>query len=156
MSEFVTFLAEMPFWYWWVLAVILLIGEITTGTTYVLWPAVAAVLVGFTDIFPLDGMWQMQLLIFAVITVALTIFGTPYAKKWLHATKTDHENLNKRGAQKIGQRAVVASEFVGGKGRVKYGDTEWLAEAETPVELAEGAEVEITEARGTTLVIRPL
>ncbi|MCI5047564.1 MAG: NfeD family protein [Aquisalinus sp.] len=152
MSEFISFLAGMPFWYWWVLAVGLLILEIATGTTYVLWPAIAAVIVGIADIWLLDGQWQVQLFLFAAITFALTIYGTPYAKRWLHSFKTDHENLNKRGAQKIGQRATVSVAFTSGKGKVKYGDTQWIAESDT--DLAEGTSVEIIDVRGTTMVVK--
>ncbi|MCI5043443.1 MAG: NfeD family protein [Aquisalinus sp.] len=154
MSEFITFLAEMPFWYWWVLAVGLLILEIATGTTYVLWPAIAGFIVGIADIWILDGLWQIQLFLFAAITFALTMFGTPYAKRWLHSVKTDHEHLNKRGAQKVGKHAVVSVAFTGGKGKVKYGDTQWIAESDA--DLSEGTTVEITDVRGTTMVVKAI
>lgn len=152
MGDIITFLAEMPFWYWWVLAIILLIAEITTGTTYVLWPATAAVIVGVADIWLLDGQWHIQLFLFAAITFVLTIYGTPFAKRWLQSGKTDHENLNKRGAQKVGQRAVVSVAFSGGKGKVNYGDTQWIAESDT--DLAEGTTVEIADVRGATMIVR--
>ena len=61
----------MPFWYWFVLAAVLLIVEIATGTTYFLWPAAAATVVGFLDLWPLEGEWRLQLLVFAVVTVLL-------------------------------------------------------------------------------------
>ena len=63
MIEYIEFLQTMPFWYWWVLAVALLIIELITGSTYFLWPAIAAALVGFFDIWPLDGEWQIQLIL---------------------------------------------------------------------------------------------
>ncbi len=154
MSDLVTFLAAMPFWYWWVLAVTLLIVEIMTGTTYVLWPAAAAVIVGIADMLFFDGQWELQLFLFAALTVLFTIFVTPYAKKWLHSVKTDHENLNKRGAQKVGQRAIVETAFVSGKGKVRYADTLWLAQSEEGAAIAKGAEVEVTAVNGTTMVVR--
>ena len=136
------------------LAVALLILEITTGTTYLLWPAAAAFIVGLTDMWLLDGMWELQLFLFAALTIAFTIFVTPHAKRWLHSIKRDHENLNKRGAQKIGKRAVVEAAFESGRGKVKYGDTLWLAESEGGADLAAGANVEITDVRGTTMIVK--
>ena len=154
MGDIIGFLETMPFWYWWVLAITLLIVEISTGTTYVLWPAVAAALVGVVCIFQLDGAWEIQLALFAGLTLFLTIFATPYAKRWLHNTKTDHEMLNQRGAQKIGKRATVVTEFANGKGKVTYGDTQWLAESESGQDFEIGAKVEITDVRGTLMIVK--
>lgn len=150
------FLETMPFWYWWLLAIGLLIVEISTGTTYVLWPAVAAALVGTVCLFLFQGAWEVQLLIFAGLTLFLTIFVTPYAKKWLHRAKTDHEMLNERGAQKIGKHAVVMQGFVGGRGKVALGDTVWLAECAADRDLLKDARVEIINVRGTVLIVRAL
>ena len=150
----VEFFETMPDWYWFVFAVILLIVEISTGTTYFLWPAAAAALAGLTDIWPLDGAWRMQLLIFAAVTVALTIFATPKVKPWLHKSQADHLTLNERGAQKIGKRVKVEEAFSAGEGRVRYGDTVWLAASEDGANFEKGAEVEITGVDGAKLFVK--
>jgi len=154
MSEIVEFLATMPFWYWWVLAVGLLVVEISTGTTYFLWPSAASVVVGFADIWPLDGAWRLQLALFAVVTVALTVFATPRAKAWINASRTDHLTLNERGEQKIGKRAVVEEAFANGSGRVKFGDTVWLAESSDGQNFGKDAAVEITGSEGAKLFVK--
>lgn len=154
MDGFVTFLAEMPFWYWWVFALALLTIELLTGSTYFFWPAIAALAAGLIDLWPLDGQWQIQLIVFAAVTIVLSVFAPPYVKPWLHRTQTDHMTLNERGAQKIGRRAVVDETFVNGAGKVKLGDTLWLAESENGENLTEGAMVEITRAEGTKLFVK--
>ncbi len=154
MGEIGSFLSSMPFWYWWVLAVILLIGEIVTGTTYILWPAAAAVVVGVLAIFLPGSLWYVELFLFALIAVALTYYGTPYLKAWLRNAKTDHENLNERGAQKVGQRAVVEVAFAGGKGKVRFGDTLWLATCPDLDVIETGVQVEIIDVQGTTMVVK--
>jgi hypothetical protein len=156
MEDLVTFLATMPFWYWWILAVGLLIIEIMTGTTYVLWPAASAAVVGFLDMTVLNGQWQLQLVIFAVLTFILTMFVTPYVSRYVNNEKTDKENLNKRGSQKIGKRATVSTAFANGQGKVQLGDTVWLAEAEGGVDIAEGTTVEVIDAQGTKVVVKPV
>ncbi|MEL7491649.1 MAG: NfeD family protein [Pseudomonadota bacterium] len=150
----VDFLTNMPFWYWWALAVALLILELMSGSTYLLWPAAAAVLVGFTDIWPLDHAWRMQLALFAALTILLTIIAPPFVKPWLKQSQTDHFNLNERGAQKVGRRVTVEQAFSNGVGRVKMGDTVWLAEAEDGADFSEGASVEVTRTEGAKLFVR--
>lgn len=150
----VEFLETAPFWYWFVLAVLLLIVEISTGTTYFLWPAAAAAVVGVVDIWPLDGEWRLQFLIFAVITVLLTVFATPKVKPWLHKSQKDHLTLNERGEQKVGKRVQVEEAFAGGEGRVRYGDTVWSAAGEKGENFDKGAEVEIIRVDGAKFIVK--
>jgi len=154
MEGFIAFLSTMPFWYWWVFAIALLTIELMTGSTYFLWPATAAVLVGFLDIWPFGGQWQVQLIIFAIITVVLSVIAPPYIKPWITRTREDHLTLNQRGAQKIGKRATVDRKFTNGIGKVRFGDTLWLAESESGEDFTEGASVVITSAEGTKLVVK--
>ncbi len=154
MEDVIVFLSTMPFWYWWVFALALLTIELLTGSTYFLWPAIAAALVGFVDIWPLDGQWQIQLIIFSVITIVLSIVAPAKVKPWLHKTQSDHITLNDRGAQKVGRKATVDQAFVNGAGKVRLGDTLWLAESDTGDDLAAGLQVEITAADGTKLVVK--
>jgi len=150
----VEFLTNMPFWYWWAFAVILLILELMSGSTYLLWPAAAAFLVGFTDMWPLDGAWRMQMALFAALTIIFTIVAPPFVKPWIKNSRVDHFTLNNRGAQKIGQRVTVTEGFSNGIGRVKMGDTVWIAEAEDGADYGEGVSVEVTRTQGTKLFVR--
>lgn len=154
MQGFIDFLATMPFWYWWVFAVVLLIIEIGTGSTYFFWPAVAAFVSGLFDLGPFAGEWQLQLLIFAAVTIVLSIYAPSRVKPWLHKTQADHLTLNQRGAQKIGRRATVTAAFENGVGKVRVGDTQWLAESDGGENFAEGAAVEVTRAEGTKLYVK--
>ncbi len=150
----IDFLASMPFWYWWVLAIALLMIEIATGTTYFLWPAAAAAVVGLADLWPLGGNWRAQLVLFAVLTVVLTVFATPRVRPLLQKGQRDHLTLNDRGAQKVGRRAIVDEAFISGAGRVRLGDTVWAAESEDAASIAKGAEVEIVRVDGARLFVK--
>ncbi len=154
MAGFVEFLSTMPFWYWWVFAIALLTIELMTGSTYFLWPAISAAVVGLFDIWPLQDAWQMQLILFAVLTIALSIFAPRYVKPWLHKTQADHLTLNERGAQKIGRRATVDTAFENGVGKIRLGDTLWLAESDNGENYAAGVNVEITRSEGTKLFVK--
>ncbi len=155
MDAFITFLSDIPFWYWCVFGLVLLVIELMTGTTYFLWPAIAAFAAGLFELGPFGGAWQLQLIVFAAITVLLSIFAPPYVKPWLQRAQADHFTLNERGAQKVGRRAVVGDAFVNGAGKVRMGDTLWIAESEDGANLAAGAMVEITRADGAKLFVKP-
>ena len=154
MAALITFLSDMPFWYWWVFALVLLVIELSTGSTYFFWPAIAAFAAGLFDLGPLDGAWQWQLIVFSAVTIILSIFAPPYVKPWLQRTQADHHTLNERGAQKVGRRATVGDAFVNGAGKVRYGDTTWLAESEDGADYPEGAVVEIIRAEGAKLFVK--
>ncbi len=153
MQAIIDFIATMPFWYWWVFAVALLVVELSTGSTYFLWPAIAAAVTGIVSLSPLGVFWQSQLLTFAVVTVALSVVAPRYVKPWLNRTQADHQNLNQRGAQKIGRRAIVEDAFSNGAGKVRLGDTLWLAESESGEDFESGAQVVVAKAEGTKLFV---
>ena len=154
MSQLITFLETMPFWYWFVLAGALLLLEVTTGTTYILWPAAAALFVALLAIFPLGGLWQAQILVFAILTIVLTVLVGPKIKPWLHQAREDHQLLNERGARKIGRRVTVDQNFRNGAGQVRLDDTLWRAESENGEDHSAGAKLEISRVEGTKLIVR--
>ena len=147
------FLQTMPFWYWFVFALVLLGIEMMTGSTYFLWPSVAAVLSGFMALLPFSA-WQFELIVFAIVTVALSFYAPAKVKPWLHRTQADHQNLNERGAQKVGRRAIVDQTFQDGAGKVRLGDTLWLAESEGGVDFEAGAKVIVERVDGTKLFVK--
>lgn len=154
MQVIIDFISTMPFWYWWVFAVALLVVELSTGSTYFLWPAIAAAVTGLISLSPLGVFWQSQLLAFAALTVALSVLAPRYVKPWLHKSQEDHALLNERGAQKIGRLAVVDEPFVNGAGHVRLGDTLWLAESEDGANYGAGASVVISGVDGAKLFVQ--
>src|SRR5271165_1607962 len=58
--------------------------------------------------------------------------------------------LNERGLALVGARGIVAAPIVNGEGKVRLGDTVWIAEG--PL-LAVGAPVVVSAVRGTRLVV---
>ena len=62
-NRFVQMLESMSGTKWVIVGVLLLILEVVTGTTYILWPAVAALIVGVI-VFILPLGWEMQFLLF--------------------------------------------------------------------------------------------
>jgi inner membrane protein len=137
--------------HWLALSLALLVAEIVTGTTYLLWPAAAAGVTGaFALLAPGDiaGQWA----VFAVLTIVLTLTGHFYVRgRWLKRTPAGAP-LNERARGLIGQQALADSEFVAGLGRVRLNDTVWRAASAEAI--GPGEMVEVVAIDGSTLQVK--
>lgn len=148
MDTLLFLLNEMGPLHWLVLGLILLIVEMATGTTYLLWPSVAAFITALAAlIFPTN--WMIEMALFAVLIIALTYFGHPIVKRWRNEGAAS--GLNERNLTMIGKRGVVAN-FANGVGSVKIADTIWRAVSEEA--LAAGESVEVSSVDGVTLKVK--
>ena len=141
-------LAQIGPQHWLILGLALLIAEMASGTTYLLWPAVAALLTALLA-WALPMEWGVELGVFAALVIGLTAFGRPLVQRW--RGEGEANGLNERGAALIGARAVL-TEFAGGVGVVRIGDTVWRAASEEA--LAPGDSVQIAGVDGTTLRVK--
>lgn len=71
---------------------------------------------------------------------------------WAHpsVTKSDQPNLNRPAVQLVGRVLVVEEAIEGGRGKVRVSDTLWPVEGP---DLPAGAQVRVTAARGTVLLV---
>lgn len=150
MDTLITMLDGLGPQHWLVLGLILLIAEMATGTTYLLWPAVAAFITAVISFLGLTN-WIADIGIFAVLVIALTAFGRPLVKRWRQAHVGANEKLNERGRSLVGSQAIVAA-FANGVGSVKVNDTIWRAVSDEPLEA--GQSVEIAGVDGATLKVK--
>jgi membrane protein implicated in regulation of membrane protease activity len=133
---------------WIIIGVVLLVLELITGTTYILWPAAAALFVGIvTFILPLS--WEMQFLIFFLASSVLLFWGHKYLRPKMKGGEPS--DLNDRARSMVGERCKAVADFETGNGRVQMGDTQWRAKMRDGNAKA-GQELRIVEVIGTTLV----
>lgn len=149
-SALVHILEGMNGWRWMIIGFVLLVVEMLTGSLFLLWPAVAAIFVGLV-IFILPLSWEMQLLLFALVSAAGLIWGELYLRPRLKAD-TAANDLNDRSARMIGQRVLSVSDFHLGQGRVKVGDSEWAAKIEVGDPKA-GDELRIIAVSGASVTV---
>ena len=90
-----------------------------------------------------------QIGIFAVAS-AVSCLGGYFVYRRRSARRTDDAALNRRGQLLLGTHGVACAAFVNGQGKVRLGDTVWLAEG---AELAEGSPVVVTEVRGARVIV---
>ena len=134
---------------WLILGVLLLVLEVVTGTTYILWPAVAALIVGII-VFILPLAWEMQFLLFFILSSILLVVGHKVIRPKMKGGEPS--DLNDRARTMVGMRVKAIADFDTGMGRVQVGDTQWRASIVdgNPVS---GAELRVISVKGTTLQV---
>ncbi len=143
------FLALVDDWAWFIAAAVFAIVELIAPGVLFIWIAAAAAAVGVLT-FLLDPPLLVQLAIFAVLSVAFVWASRRYLARSL--VESDHPTLNQRGAGYIGQIFTVEQEIRNGRGKLRVGDSLWLAQgADAPA----GTRVTVVGADGSTLIVEP-
>jgi membrane protein implicated in regulation of membrane protease activity len=155
MDGLIGFFEGLTVWHWVGIGIVLMTIEVAVGTFDLLWVSIGAFLTAlFALVVPLPaGGWQGQMVFFGIMAIAFVISGRTLFKG-LRQRTTTHPNLNDRLANMIGQRGEAATSFDGGEGKVKVGDTLWLAKQADDTVIVEGDQVIIAGADGTTLKVR--
>lgn len=152
MDDFVAWLWNVSYWHWWALAVILIGIEVFAASTFLLWPAFAAAVVGIVVAFVPDLDWRLQLLIFAVLSAIATVVGRAL---WQRYRGADGEPaLNRRGQQYVGRKLTLPEDLPDGSGRIHLDDTWWPARTTDGRPLQSGRVVEIVAMDGIELQVR--
>ena len=147
-----TFLTTLSPWHWWALAIVLLALELVAPTSFFLWPAVAAAIIGIVLWFSPHIGALAQILGFIFLAAgAITVWRAGPWRKRRHAA--DAPLLNERVAQYVGRRATVVEAFRNGRGEVEIDDTRWRAEAADGSDIAQGAPVTIQSVDGILLKV---
>lgn len=138
----------MDYWYWLALGFLLMAVELVAPSFFFMWLGSSALAVAvLTMIFP-DITFTVQGALFAIAGVISFYVSRTYFKGKQHGFAIT--NLNKRGAQLIGQVVVLESAIEHGSGKAFVQDTLWsVTGADTPA----GAKVKITAVNGTVLTV---
>lgn len=139
---------EIIFWYWWVLALVLLGIEILAPGFFFLWMAIAGLITGIVLFLAPNTSFEIQLLIFSVLSFVSVVVWRRYVGK--HPEQTDHPLLNKRGAQYIGRTFTLIEAIENGQGKIKTGDSIWKVYGE---DCPQGTKVKVTAVDGTVFTV---
>ena len=140
----------ISFWHWWILAAVLFILEVFSPAAFFIWIGVAAGLVGLL-LWAMELSWQIQFLLFGVLSVACVMLGRAWFKS--HPIATDKPNLNRRGQDLIGRVFNVEQAITNGSGRIRVGDSTWKANGP---DVAAGKKVKVVGINSTVLQVEPL
>ena len=138
-----------PHWAWLAIGLFLAAAEMAIPGVFLIWLAGAAIVTGVTAMFVPIGL-PAQIVMFAVLAVVAVFLGRNYLKR--NPIEEADPKMNRRGARLVGEIALVTQAIESGSGRVKYGDSEWLAKG---ADAALGAHVRITGSDGAVLLVEP-
>ncbi len=154
MDEIIAWLWMLDFWHWWAIGIALIAIETFVVSTFLLWPGISALIMGFIVLVFPDMDWRFQVILFAILAVVTSVGWQIWLRK--NPTKSDHPNLNVRGASFIGRRVTLAEPLANGRGRIEIGDGWWIVSSVNGEDLAAGVDVEVVESDGGTLTIKPV
>ncbi|SDH68796.1 hypothetical protein SAMN05216588_106206 [Pseudomonas flavescens] len=143
------YLQNLTFWDWLALGTVLLILEVFGAGGYLLWIGMAAASVGVLTYLAPGIPWALQFILFGCLSVLTAVF-------WWRRQRSSREAagqpaLNRRGHELQSRRFVLHEAIVGGRGKIKAGDSLWLVEgADLPV----GSVVEVIGQDGVLLKVR--
>ena len=131
---------------WWVIGIVLVIGEVVLPGTFLIWFAFAAFGVGLVGlVFDMSGM--NQVIVFSLLSFASLSLGYLMRKR-----RGDPEvpAFADRTQAYMGKTYTVVEAIENGQGKIQVGDSVWLAEGEDcPI----GGSVKVIDSRGNVLLI---
>ena len=139
-----------PHWLWLALGLLLAAAEIVAPGVFLIWLGVAALATGvFAWVLPIDV--PQQVVLFAVLAVLAVYAG----RNWFRANPMPEPDplLNKRGARLVGETGTVVVPIGETEGRIRLGDSEWLARGQAS---EVGARVRVTGSDGSVLLVEQI
>lgn len=140
-------IARLGPWNWLIIGAFFLALELLAPGAFMLWIGLAALAVGLVS-FVIDWSWQLQLVTFSVLTLALVPVWRHFAKKV--ERPTDSPLLNRRAEGYVGRVFTLDQPIVDGVGRVRIDDTIWRVSGP---DSAAGSRVRIVRAEGANLFV---
>jgi len=151
LTETIMFEAISTHYLWWILALLLIAGELLLPGYFLLWIGIAAAAMGVVLwVVPTLGMLA-QAIVFGVLAFAACVLYAKFLRPRLERSAPGNERLNRRGEQMIGQRYELIEPIVNGRGKARVGDGQWLVSGP---DLPAGSTVEVVAVQGTTLQVR--
>ena len=99
---------------------------------------------------PRCGVYDSRTSLFVVCSL-LACLGGYHVDRTAQVRVSGETPLNQRNQSVVGARGTVSSRIVNGEGKVRVGDTVWLAEGP---DLPEDAPIVVTSVRGARLVVK--
>ena len=144
-----SFLNEIAFWHWWIAGLVFIILEMFAPGAVFVWLGAAAGVVGLT-LLAFPGMsWEIQFLIWSVLSIGTAIGWRLYLKR--NPIETDRPTLNRRGEQYVGRQFTLEEPVVNGLGKIRVDDSIW--KIESGGDIPAGTRIEVTGIDGTVLKV---
>ena len=139
------------YWVWIALGLALAALELLAPGVYLIWLAAAALATGaLAFVLPSMG-WPVEIVSFVSISLILVYSARRYLN--YKPIVSSDPLLNHRGGRMVGETALVVQPIESGSGRVRVGDSEWIARGP---DTAAGERVRISGNDGAILLVEPI
>ena len=146
MVEYLT----MHLWQLWaIVAVVCLILELTAGDFFIICFSIGAVFACLTDV--LGGGIILQLIVFAIFTLASLFFVRPFAVRFLH--KNEPNRVSNADALLGRKGRVVETVKADSFGRVQIDGDVWKAVTNESQDIPEGSNVKVVSRESTIITV---
>jgi len=138
----------MPWWGWTIVAAGVGLVELHAPGSYLIWIALGAALTA-----ALHSVWELSITAQVssfIIASAFSCLAGFFVYRRFDRRLSDGPTLNQRGLLTVGTRGVVCSNLTNGEGKVRLGDTVWLAEGP---DLVEGTSIIVRSIRGSRVTV---
>ena len=149
--------AELTPWHWLTLGVLFFAIELFAPTTFLLWPAIAAIATGLLVwLMPLLGWpeprWHWQLALFAVLGIVSILVGRHFFKN-RKGMESSHPTLNRRADALKDRIITLNAPIENGVGSAIIDNTHWRL---IGPDLPAGAKLQVTGTDGSSLIVEEL
>jgi membrane protein implicated in regulation of membrane protease activity len=139
-----------PHWTWLAIGLLLAAAEIAVPGVFLIWMAGAALITGLITWLVPIGL-PLQIVIFALLAIVCVFTGRRYLRA--NPIQPADPLMNDRGARAVGEMVVVTHAIDGGTGRVRLGDSEWLAKGP---DAEPGSRMRVSGHDGSVLIVEHL
>jgi len=139
-----------PHYTWLAIGLVLAVGEMAIPGVFLIWMAGAALFVGLLSWVVPIGI-ALQIILFALLSIVAVFLGRRYLRD--NPIAAADPRMNMRGDRMIGETVIVTHAIEGGSGRVRLGDSEWLARGADAVP---GTRLRVAGHDGTVLLVEPV
>jgi len=136
-----------PHYAWLAIGLVLAIAEMAIPGMFLIWMAGAALITGLL-VWAAPIGFPLQIVIFAVLSIVGVFLGRKYLAR--HPVVALDAKMNQRGARAVGESVTVTQAIIGGNGRVRLGDSDWMARGE---DAAPGTRLTVTGVDGSVLLV---
>ncbi len=148
------FLQGISPWYWLSFGIVVGVLEMATMSFFLIWPALAAMVMAVLLWIAPDLSPAIQITAFAVLSIALTLVGRKLIMQFGDGGG-EETLINNRAAQLVGRTGKVIDAGAL-DGAVEVDGIRWRASWEKSPNLAEGALIKVDANQGMTLEVSPI
>lgn len=146
-------LTDLGPWSWFIIGLVLLVGEVLLPGVFLIWFGLSAIAVGTLTLLALTDVswwpWQAQIVAFGVLALVLALVGRRVFPA--DTENDDASKINDPLGRLTGSEASLDEAIENGHGRVKLGDTTWRVRSAT--DIPAGTKIRVIGNEGGALLV---